>query len=73
MGDQIAPGSVWVEGRPVKAHRECALRAVLGGIGHLEDHALWCLERDDPDAGLTYRQSALRVDAWVAQRGVESA
>jgi hypothetical protein len=42
-------------------HRECSLRAVLGGIGHHEDHVYWCGERCDPDGGRTYRESALAV------------
>lgn len=47
-------------------HRECGLREVMGGVGHLVAHEYWCGEpRHDPDAGLTYRQSALLVDAWV--------
>jgi hypothetical protein len=50
---------------PGAAHRECLLRCVLGGIGHLENHAYWCLEKHDPDGGRTYRQSALEVDEWV--------
>lgn len=50
------------------AHRECLLRAVAGGIGHHENHALWCVERGDPDGGRTYRQSALEVDALYATR-----
>ena len=54
-------------------HRECNLRAVMGGIGHLIAHAYWCVERSDPDAGLTYRQSALLVDAFVAVVGVDEA
>jgi hypothetical protein len=51
------------------AHRECLLRAVWGGIGHLEDHAHWCGRVGDPDGGRSYRQSALEVDAWVAAHG----
>lgn len=42
-------------------HRECSLRAVMGGIGHVTDHERWCVGEHDPDAGLTYRESALRV------------
>jgi hypothetical protein len=42
-------------------HRECVLRAVLGGIGHHVDHARYCRGELGPDAGLTYRQSALLV------------
>ena len=52
------------------AHRACLLRNVLGGIGHLTDHARWCGQEGDPDAGLTYHESALRVWAWVQLRGV---
>ena len=51
------------------AHRECLLRDVMGGIGHLENHAFWCIEADDPDAGRTLRQSAIEVDEWVRTRG----
>jgi hypothetical protein len=55
------------------AHRECSLRSVIGGIGHLIAHDYWCTERHDPDAGLTYRHSALLVDAFVAVIGVDEA
>jgi len=44
-------------------HRECSLRAVMGGIGHLVDHRRYCIGMRDPDAGLNYRQSA-----WLAWR-----
>ena len=54
-------------------HRECSLRNVMGGIGHLIAHDYWCTERHDPDAGLTYRQSALLVDEFVAVVGVDEA
>lgn len=54
-------------------HRECSLRNVMGGIGHLIAHDYWCTERHDPDAGLTYRQSALLVDAFVMVVGVDEA
>lgn len=56
------------------AHRECSLREVIGGIGHLIAHDYWCGEpRHDPDAGLSYRQSAKLVDAFVAVVGVDEA
>lgn len=42
-------------------HRECNLRSVVGGIGHLRDHARWCVREHDPDGGLSYRESALAV------------
>lgn len=47
-------------------HRECALRSVMGGIGHLVNHRRYCVDRGCPDAGLSYRQSALLVwRLWV--------
>lgn len=49
------------------AHRECMLRETTGGIGHLEDHAHWCLVMHDPDGGRTRRQSALETDEWIHQ------
>jgi len=55
------------------AHRECALRMVIGGIGHLIDHAHFCRSDAGPDAGLDYRTSALLVDVWVKRKGVEAA
>lgn len=70
-GEDIAPGDLWVDGRPTKTHRECSLRAVMGGIGHLENHQHWCLHMKDPDGGLSYRESALLVDNWVANRARE--
>jgi hypothetical protein len=42
-------------------HRECGLRSVWGGIGHHVNHALYCGGELGPDAGLTYRESALLV------------
>ena len=55
---------------PKLAHRECLLRSVLGGIGHHEDHARWCVATGDPDGGRTYRQSALEVHDWVLKYGI---
>jgi hypothetical protein len=54
-------------------HRECTLRTVLGGIGHLLDHAHFCHGELGPDAGLDYRTSSLMVDIWVARKSVEKA
>lgn len=70
-GDDVRPLGT-PEG-PGLAHRECLLRNVLGGIGHLEDHNHWCNEMHDPDGGRSYRQSALEVDAWVHEHGVSAA
>jgi hypothetical protein len=52
-------------------HRACALRNVLGGIGHLLDHDHFCTVLGDPDAGLDYRTSALLVDELVTRKGVD--
>ena len=46
-------------------HRECSLRDVLGGWGHLTDHYYWCRQRKDPDGGKSRRASALLVWEWV--------
>lgn len=52
-------------------HRECSLRSVVGGIGHLEDHAFWCHgPGQDTDGGRTKRQSALEVWEWVQTHGI---
>lgn len=56
----------------IDAHRECSLRSVLGGIGHLIDHAHFC-RGIGPDAGLDYRTSSLLVDVWVARKGIPAA
>jgi hypothetical protein len=56
---------------PREAHRQCMLRSTIGGIGHLLAHQYWCNEQGDPDAGLTYRQSALMVQRWVEVVGIE--
>lgn len=50
-------------------HKECSLRSVLGGIGHLTNHLHWCLEEGDPDGGYGYRRSSLMVWDWVADHG----
>lgn len=78
-GEQIAPGFVHVtgvEGHPdgmYPFHYECSTRAALGGIGHFKDHAFWCLQMHDPDAGLSYRESALQVVEWVNEHGLDAA
>lgn len=51
-------------------HRECSLRSVVGGIGHLMNHPLWCTCRHDPDAEMSYRESALAVWEYVRVHGV---
>jgi hypothetical protein len=56
-------GCIYVTGLAV--HRECSLRSVYGGIGHILDHARYCNSDLGPDAGLTYRQSA-----WLVWRHV---
>lgn len=59
-------------GRQGFVHRTCQLREVTGGIGHLIAHEYWCLQKHDPDAGLTMRQSGLLVDAYVSIVGVHN-
>lgn len=54
------------------AHRECLLRDVMGGIGHVLDHGYWCGLMHDTDGGRTPRQSALEVDEWVSKHGVRA-
>lgn len=54
------------------AHQECVLRSVVGGIGHILDHEFWCLTIGDTDMELGYRESALRVAAWVNEHGAPS-
>jgi hypothetical protein len=61
------------DGAPKFPHWYCALRAVLGGIGHFEDCKFWCQTMDDDDGGLTYRESSRRVAAWVHEHGIEAA
>lgn len=71
--DEQAEG-VWRDqhSRQYLVHRECALRNVLGGIGHIEDHNYWCGMMRDPDKGMSFRASALAVDVWVRKHGVPS-
>lgn len=63
MGDEVSLS------KPTVMHRECGLRAVMGGIGHHLDHAHFCKSLGDPDAGLNYRTSALLVDTYYARLG----
>jgi hypothetical protein len=69
-GEPILPDEDRADVITMDMHRECALRSVIGGIGHLLDHVHFCREKNDPDAGLDKRTSALLVDVWVAREGV---
>jgi|SRR5262245_609402 len=51
-------------------HRECGLRAVLGGIAHVERRCTCCGGMAEPDDGLGWRESARRVLALVEHHGV---
>lgn len=51
-------------------HRECGLRQVLNGIGHLTDCHMWCDIVGDPDAGKSYRESALEVWEWAGKHPI---
>jgi hypothetical protein len=62
----VSLGFARPHGGPV--HRECSLRSVLGGIAHLNGSPnCTCRGGTDPDDGLSYRASALRV--WELCRG----
>jgi len=65
-------GALDLDGRAIIApiHRECSLRSVLGGIGHLTNHQRWCGEEHDPDAGLGRRMSSVLVWEWVQEHGL---
>ena len=69
----MAQGVIHTVEGPRHAHYQCALREVVGGIGHLIAHDYWCTGRHDPDAGLTRRKSALLVAEWVRIKGVDEA
>jgi hypothetical protein len=56
-------------GVKVPVHKECSLRDVLGGIGHLQNHLHWCVYERDPDGGLSRRESSLMVWSWVQDHG----
>lgn len=76
-GDRILPQAhIQADGARIRVvHRECQLRAVLGGIDHLEgrcQHRGHCNELREA-AGRTYREDALAVWAWVEQHGVPGA
>ena len=70
--DNVVSPEYMMDGTKRRAHDDSALRQVLGGIGHLIAHEYWCLQKNDPDAGLTYRQSALLVYQWVHIVGLET-
>lgn len=57
----------------LNGHRECGVRCVVGGIGHLTNHEYWCKLKGDPDAGMSYRESAIMVMSWVDDNGIEAA
>lgn len=62
--------TIYTENGPRHGHYQCGLREVVGGIGHLVAHDYWCVQKNDPDAGLTRRESSLLVAEWVRFKGV---
>lgn len=42
-------------------HRECDLRAIIGGIAHFEGRCTCCGGTADPDDGLGWRESARKI------------
>ena len=70
----VSPQTIGTMEGPRHGHYQCALREVMGGIGHLIAHDYWCgTPRHDPDAGLTYRQSAKLVWEFVQVVGTRAA
>lgn len=71
-GDQgsFMGNGIWPD-RPalIPVHKECSLRAVLGGIGHHINHAHWCTIMHDPDGGKSYRASSLAVWEMITRGG----
>jgi hypothetical protein len=73
-GGTVRPSDVTFQlQRNVTVHLECALRTTIGGIGHLRDHEFWCVEKGDPDAGKSFRESALEASAWLKVNGWDKA
>lgn len=68
--DQGSFMGIWEQSGLAPIHRECSLRSVFGGIGHLEDHTFWCGNMHNPDGGRSYRQSSLEVWDWLQEHGV---
>jgi hypothetical protein len=70
--EKIEALDAWVPLNAVQyAHHECSLRSVVGGIGHQIAHDYWCVQRQDTDAGLTFRQSAKMIVALVDVLGID--
>lgn len=69
--EDVAPGEESRQVTMMVAHPECLLRSAMGGIGHLIDHRHFCKGDLGPDAGLSYRLSALLVATYVRHVGVE--
>jgi hypothetical protein len=69
-GTDSSPDLIGTAEGPRGAHRQCMIRSARGGIGHLVAHEYWCGQHNDPDAGLTFRQSALLVATWIDVVGI---
>lgn len=54
----------------VAVHQECALRQVVGSIGHLKKQCSCYGGTEHDDLGMTRHEAALAVRAWVAEHGV---
>jgi len=52
-------------------HRECAARAILGGLNHLQGRCSCCGGTEPPDPpALSRRQAALAAFAWIQEHTV---
>lgn len=68
-----SPGTIGTPEGMRRMHRECSLREVMGGVGHVIAHPYWCTQKHNPDAGFSYRESARIVWAIVQIIGTEKA
>jgi hypothetical protein len=61
------------EGNSIRhAHKECRMRQGLGGLAHLEGRCRCHGGTDYETPGMTARQEALAVWAWVQEHGARS-
>lgn len=51
------------------AHKECLMRNVVGSMAHLQGHCRCSGGEGGSAPGMTYRQDALAVWAWVQEHG----
>ena len=79
-GDRMSPAVVHDEqGHPGRAHMECSLRVVVGGIEHLtasKGHEVGTCYDEWIARGngeLTYRESSVLATRWIEEHGIDAA